>query len=333
MPRSSEHLVEEEEEDGQPKKKRRRFASDKVERLVLVGSIVLIVVAIRITISLAGDRLKFRNSKLTGGLDVYWVELASEVEPPGYDDAVELRIPLAERVKGGSPKPFVAVLRGPWGFGMAEMDKVALALGQPLRRGPGYLVYDLEDGKIRVGALFNANRLDTVYLTPNKPYEWTVTKRQIDSEVLQLEPPEGKNQPCGRLTAPARGFSYVACEADGLQVPAVYVQRISPEFRNPPHLRGLKGPPEERLPPWTPEEYGHLLAHYQESLRLKQKALGPEHASLDFWKFETGRVLAEAGRNKDAVKSIREAIEALSGRLGRDHDDVAAMRLWLPKGR
>jgi hypothetical protein len=332
MPRSSEHLVEE-EEDAQPKKKRRRFASDKVERLVLVGSLVLIIAAIKLTISLAGDRLNFRNVNQVRGLDIYWVELASEVEPPGYDDTVELRIPLAERVKGGPPKPFVAVLRGPWRFGVTEMDKVALALGPPLRRGPGYLVYDLEDGKIRVGALFNANRLDTLYLTPIKPYEWTVTKRQIESEALQWEPPEGKSQPCGRLAAPARGFSYVACEGDELPVPAVYVQRISPEFRNPPHLRGLQGPPEEPLPPWSPEEYERLLAHYQESLRLKQKTLGPEHASLDFWRFETGRLLLEAGRNKDAAKSIREAMDALSARLGRDHDDVAAMRLWLPKRR
>ena len=337
------HLVE--EESTPAKKKRRRFASDKMERILLILSILLFGTALKFTLSLAGSRDRVGKSGRLPTLDIVWVELASEVEPEGYDRSVELRIPLAESGPGRPLKPFVVVLRGPWGFGVTGMDKVVLALGVPARRGPGYLIYDLAEGKIRLGALFNASRLDTLYLTPNpcpagqpdceKPYAWGLTQRQITGEALQTEPPAGKGEPCGRLSAPARGVSYVACPAedrpDEPAVPAVYLQRVTPEFRNPPHIRGVSGPPKEPVTPWTQPEYERLLAHYQESLRLKQKTLSAEHASLQFWKFETARLLAEAGQAKQAARPMREAIDALTASLGREHDDVAAMRLWLPR--
>jgi len=337
-------LVEEERED-QPKKKKRRFASDKMERIILVACVLFLLAAIRITMSLAGPRLG-GNTKTVNTLEIVWVELSSEVRPPGHDSSFELRIPLAERIPGAGLKPFVVVLRGPWGFGAAAMDNVALALGAPLRRGPGYLVYDLADGKIRLGVLFNGATLAALYLTPNpcpadqpnceKPYAWGLTKRQIHGEALQPEAP-AKDRSCGQLSASGRGFYYVACPVDGQTdepaIPAVYVQRITPEFRNPPHIRGMTGPPKDPPAPWTQPEHERLLAHSEEARRLAQRALSPGHPSFEFWKFEMGRLLLDAGRPKDAIKPMREAIDALSASSGRDHDDVAAMRLWLPKSR
>jgi hypothetical protein len=332
MPRN-EHLVD--DEPAPPPKKKRRFGSDHVERALLIASLILFGMAIKFTLSLG--RVQPGKSKGLASMEIVWVELASEVEPQAYDSSVELRIPLAERGLGHPLKPFVVVLRGPWGFGSVEMDKVILALGSPVRRGPGYLVYELGDGKIRLGALFNAGRLDTLYLTPapagEKPSAWGLTPRQIQEEALQLEPPAGQKDPCRRQVAPARGLFYVACGEGEPSIPAVYIQRVTPEFRNPPHLRGITGPPPAPAEPWTAAEYDRLLAHYRESARLKQRALSAGHASLHFWKFETARLLVEAGRAKEAAKPMREAIGALSAMLGPDHEDVAAMRLWLPKSR
>lgn len=329
MPRN-EHLAD--PDPAPPPKKRRRFGSDNAERALLLACLVLLGMAIKF--SLLGGRVGLGKGK--GSMEVVSVELASEVEPETYDSSVELRIPLAERV-GFQLKPFVVVLRGPWGFGSVEMDKVVLALGPPIHRGSGYLIYELAEGKIRLGILFNARRLDTLYLTPTpdreKPSVWGLTPRQIAAESLQFEPPAGRKDPCGRRVAPARGFSYVACEEGDPSIPAVYIQRITPEFRNPPHLRGITGPPPEPAEPWTREEYERLLAHYQESSRLKQRALSPEHTSLQYWKFETARLLVEADLKKEAAKPMREAIDVLSTTLGRDHEDLVGMRLWLPKSR
>jgi hypothetical protein len=331
MPRN-EHLVD--PEAAPPPKRKRRFGNDNVERALLLASLVLLGMAIKF--SLLGGHVWLGRGK-GASMEVVEAELASEVEPETYDSSVELRIPLAERV-GLQLKPFVVVLRGPWGFGSVEMDKMVLALGPPIHRGSGYLVYELAEGKIRLGLLFNASRLDTLYLTPTpdreKPSVWGLTPRQITGESLQFEPPAGSpKDPCGRRVAPARGLSYVTCEEGDPSIPAVYIQRITPEFRNPPPLRGITGPSLEPAEPWTPQEYERLLAHYQESSRLKQRALSAEHASLQYWKFETARLLVEAGRKKEAAKSMREAIDALSTTLGRNHEDLVAMRLWLPKSR
>lgn len=332
MPRN-EPLVD--NESAPPKKKKRRLGSDKVERAILICSLLLFGMAIKLSLDLGGRPRPGKSN--IASMEIVWVELASEVEPEAYDSSVELRIPLAERGLGHQLKPFVVVLRGPWGFGGAEMDKVILALGSPVRRGPAYLVYELGDGKIRLGALFNASRLDMLYLTPNpgreKPSVWGLTQRQLGEGALQLEPPVGQKDPCGRRVAPARGMFYVTCGEGEPDIPAVYIQRVTPEFRNPPHVLGITGPPAEPPEPWTAAEYERLLAHYQESLRLKQRALSAEHASLQFWKFETARLLVEAGQTKQATKPMREAIDVLSTKLGRDHEDVVAMRLWLPKSR
>jgi hypothetical protein len=348
MPRT-EHLVEEDEEQAgeQAKKKKKRFlASDKLERALLILSAGLFIAAITFTMPKL-KQVKVGDSGKLRGLEIVWVALGSEVEPKGYDPLVELRIAMAERGPLNQLKPFVIVLRGPWGFGVSDIDRVALALGPPVRRGPGYLMYDLYEGKIRLGALFNGGRLDTLYLTPNAcpveepeckdTYAWGLTRRQIAGEDLVLERPAAKNQPCGRLTAAGRGFYYVACPAgesfDEPGIAAVYIQRITPEVRNPPHILGITGPTQQSAAGWTKSEYDRLLEHYAESTSLKQRVLGPESTALQFWKFETARLLLEAGRAKDGAAAMREAIDALSKRLGTDHEDLAAMRLWLPKTR
>ena len=57
VPRYSQ-LVAEPETDQQPRKRKRRFSSDRFEQAMLIGSILLIGAAIKLTLSLAGKRIK-----------------------------------------------------------------------------------------------------------------------------------------------------------------------------------------------------------------------------------------------------------------------------------
>ncbi len=72
-----------------------------------------------------------------------------------------------------------------------------------------------------------------------------------------------------------------------------------------------------------------LLAVCRESLRFKQKALGPEHSSVQFLRFELGRMQVEAGQTTEGLFEMQAAMEKLSKALPSDHPDLAAMRLWV----
>jgi hypothetical protein len=341
----SDHLAlpEDPEEGQQPKKK--RFGNEKVERIMLVVAIVLMGAAIKLYM---GDRRVETGESRIDILTILQYGLASEVQPKNYDPNRELRLAAASVNDQGRLEPFVMVLRGPWAFGTAEIETVALELGQPKYRGSGYLIYDLADGKIRLTLLFNTQRLDTVAVAPNPcpkgepecahPYRWGVTQAQITDESLQWDPPKATDEKCGILGTASLAIYYDACPdllpPKNPPVRGIYVQRLTAEMRNPPHIRGVPEPGLSESAAARTElgdpDYQRLLAQFGRASDLKDRALGPEHSSGQFLKFERGRMEAQTGHLAEGGKTMLEAIQTLEKTLGKQHPDLTSMRAWLP---
>jgi len=329
------------EAEGQPGKKKRRYNFDKVERIILIAAVVLIATAVRYVSKRGSVDLGHGDT-----LRMIKQELASQIQPKQYNSSTELRLPVAEVQPDGRLEPYVILLRGPWSFGTAEIETVAVELGRPARRGAGHLVYDLEEGRVRLTLLFNAGRLDTMTVAPNpcrgtappceRSYEWAIRQRQILDEGLEPGPAKEAGEPCGMLEAASRGIYYAACTAPGRpqepSVAAIYVQRATERVRNPPLYRGVSRPQATRVEAAAedlPEDvYTRLLGHYREALQIKARVLGASHSSIRFLEFEAGRMQAEAGRAPEGREAMLAAIEAVKPKLGLAHPDVVAMQAW-----
>jgi hypothetical protein len=345
MPHSEPVLTPEDPEQSPPPKSKRWLSSEKMERITLAVAFVMIAAAIHFT--LRGPRTSTGDGNLDI-LEILNLGLVSQVEPKHYDPSRELRLAVAEYDEKGELRPFVMILRGPWDFGTAEIESVALALGQPKYRGDGFLLYDLAEGKLRMSVLFSAQRLDTIAVAPNpcpdgqpecdRPRSWGITKAQIADEALVWEPAKQTEQKCGTLEAAARGLFYDACPAvtppADTPIQGIYVQRLTVPVRNPPHIRGVSEPGRVGVAPAddqpAEEDYARLLAQFVKAGELKAGLLGPQHSSVHFLRFETGRMLAGGGRGPQGAEVMLGAIQVLEPTLGKDHPDVLAMRTWLP---
>ncbi len=330
-----------EEEQGQSKHKRKKkLRLDRFERVALVlaaASLATMLVGVK---SLHLSRSNHKVERPAG-----WRILRPPFPrlPETYDPLEELRVPVSEYSAGQRLEEILVILRGPWRFGIAEMERVALALGPATAQGLGYMSYQIEDGSVRLTAIFNIRRLSMLALWPNScnpaapdclhAAAWGLTSGQAQN--LRYEPSDDPDDPCGTLEDSTQGFYYDVCRAEKpgeWSVKAVYVERVSRDMLNPVYVRDVLTPDQTQItqrPPLDQEQYESLFQHFRRAVQLSAKTLGADHVWVEYLRFEMGRMQAEAGRRKEGRTMMKTAMDDLERRLGPSHPDVAAMRPWL----
>ena len=345
MSRYQPYPEDEDSEEGQKKKPKKRVPFDKAERVILALSALAVLTTIFSPRTFHWSLVKTGKGKLPA-FEILKFPLPEGL-PEVYDPLSELRVPVSEYTDGNRLEPILILLRGPWTFGVAEPERVSLALGKSAREGMSYMMYDLAESKINLTLLFNVRRLASIVLSPKScdpgapvclhPYSWGLSKDQTRDLAYESSGVEGDT--CGGFQSGTREFYYAVCPVAGRrdewQVRAIYIQRVTKEVVNPLFVRGLSAPDRASAASGSPSlpeaEYSRLLEYFRQTIELREKVLGPDHSWIPYLKFEMGRMQAEAGHAAEGRKTMAAVIDALGRRVGPEHPDVVAMRAWLPK--
>ncbi len=308
---------------SRPSETATRCYLDKVDNLVLGGILLLAWVALGRYDSPAQSHSQSQSTHALG-VEMVRVSTPEAIEPPAFDPSQELRVPVSTISAGDFRQPAVLRARGPWAFGAAEIENVASRLGEPVDRGAAYLLYDFPSARARLALLFNGGLLDTIVLEPTAA-DWGLPP----SRDLQRREPAPDDQNCSFFTTPNSAVFYLACPSDGPSVSAVYIQTVTKEVLNPSSLRRI-APPAERphAGQLDPSGRDRLSSHFQRSLRLKETALGTDHSSTHFLRFEIARIAYQSGQPSDGRTRMRAAADALRPALGHGHPDLAALGAW-----